>query len=146
MTKLKIDSDLIRQLAAILNETGLTELEISDNGKGLRVSRVGSEAHAVTGAIPAPSPTTEKTNPVPDNIDDNTVFSPMVGTVYLSPQPGDPPFVQPGDTVTQGQTLVIIEAMKVMNPIQAPRNGTVKVVMVDDAQPVEFGDPLVVLV
>ena len=69
----------------------------------------------------------------------------MVGTVYLAPQPGDPPFVQPGDTVAQGQTLVIIEAMKVMNPIQAPRAGTVKAIMVDDAQPVEFGDPLVVL-
>ena len=74
MTKLKIDNDLIRELAAILNETGLTELEISDNGKGLRVSRVGSEAHAVTVATPAPSPTTEKANPVPDNIDDNAVF------------------------------------------------------------------------
>ena len=146
MTKLKIDSDLIRELAAILNETGLTELEISDNGKGLRVSRVGSAAHAVTVATPVPSTTSEKTKSVTDNIDDNAVFSPMVGTVYLAPQPGDPPFVQPGDTVIQGQTLVIIEAMKVMNPIQAPRNGTVKVVMVDDAQPVEFGDPLVVLV
>ena len=69
----------------------------------------------------------------------------MVGTVYLAPQPGDPPLVLTGDTVAQGQTLVIIEAMKVMNPIQAPRAGTVKAIMVDDAQPVEFGDPLVVL-
>ena len=146
MTKLKIDNDLIRELATILDETGLTELEISDNGKGLRVSRVGSAAQAVSFATPPPSPTADETKSAPDYVDGNSVLSPMVGTAYLAPQPGDPPFVQPGDTVTQGQTLVIIEAMKVMNPIQAPRNGTVKVVMVDDAQPVEFGDPLVVLV
>jgi acetyl-CoA carboxylase biotin carboxyl carrier protein len=76
----------------------------------------------------------------------NALTSPMVGTVYLAGQPGEPPFVNPGDTVKQGDTLLIIEAMKVMNPIQAPRSGTVTAVMVDDAQPVEFGDPLVVLV
>ena len=145
MTKLKIDSDLIRELAAILEETGLTELEVSDNGKGIRLSRTVSTAPAVTLATAPPSPTIDKTESAPDIVDVNAVKSPMVGTVYLAPQPGDPPFVQPGDTVAQGQTLLIIEAMKVMNPIQAPKAGTVKLIIVDDAQPVEFGDPLVVL-
>lgn len=144
MTKLKIDSDLIRELAAILDETGLTEIEVSDNGQGLRVSRAGTAAPAVTVAA-APAAAADAA-PLPAAVDADAVTSPMVGTVYLAPQPGDPPFVQPGDTVAQGQTLVIIEAMKVMNPIQAPRAGTVKAIMVDDAQPVEFGDPLVVLV
>ena len=143
MTKLKIDSDLIRELAAILDETGLTEIEVSDNGQGLRVSRAGTAAPAVTVAA-APAAAADPAPP-PAAVDTDAVTSPMVGTVYLAPQPGDPPFVQPDDTVAQGQTLVIIEAMKVMNPIQAPRAGTVKAIMVDDAQPVEFGDPLVVL-
>ena len=143
MTKLKVDSDLIRELAAILDETGLTEIEVSDNGQGLRVSRAGTAAPAVTVAA-APAAAADAA-PLPAAVDADAVTSPMVGTVYLAPQPGDPPFVQPGDTVAQDQTLVIIEAMKVMNPIQAPRAGTVKAIMVDDAQPVEFGDPLVVL-
>ncbi|MEC7654873.1 MAG: acetyl-CoA carboxylase biotin carboxyl carrier protein [Pseudomonadota bacterium] len=140
---MKVDSDLIRELAAILDETGLTEIEVSDNGQGLRVSRAGTAAPAVTVAA-APAAAADAA-PLPAAVDADAVTSPMVGTVYLAPQPGDPPFVQPGDTVAQGQTLVIIEAMKVMNPIQAPRAGTVKAIMVDDAQPVEFGDPLVVL-
>ena len=145
MTKLKVDSDLIRELAAILDEAGLTEIEISNNGQGLRVSRAGTAAPAVTVAAAPTAPAAADAASPPAAIDTNAVTSPMVGTVYLAPQPGDPPFVQPGDTVGQDQTLVIIEAMKVMNPIQAPRAGTVKAIMVDDAQPVEFGDPLVVL-
>ena len=142
MTKLKVDSDLIRELAAILEETGLTEIEINDNGQGVRIAKGGAVAQIATAVPVATAAPTAETAPglVPD-----AVTSPMVGTVYLSGQPGDPPFVQPGDTVKQGDTLLIIEAMKVMNPIQAPRYGTVKAVMVDDAQPVEFGDPLVVL-
>ncbi|MEC8372339.1 MAG: acetyl-CoA carboxylase biotin carboxyl carrier protein [Pseudomonadota bacterium] len=140
---MKVDSDLIRELAAILDETGLTEIEVSDNGQGLRVSRAGTAAPAVTVAA-APAAAADAAPPLA-TVDADAVTSPMVGTVYLAPQPGDPPFVQPGDTVAQGQTLVIIEAMKVMNPIQAPRAGTVKAIMVDDAQPVEFGDLLVAL-
>ena len=143
---MKVDSDLIRELAAILDEAGLTEIEISNNGQGLRVSRAGTAAPAVTVAAAPAAPAATDAAPPPAAVDTNAVTSPMVGTVYLAPQPGDPPFVQPGDTVAQDQTLVIIEAMKVMNPIQAPRAGTVKAIMVDDAQPVEFGDPLVVLV
>ena len=145
MTKLRVDSDLIRELAAILEEAGLTEIEISNNGQGLRVSRAGTAAPAVTVAAAPAAPGAADAAPPPAAVDTNAVTSPMVGTVYLAPQPGDPPFVQPDDAVAQGQTLVIIEAMKVMNPIQAPRAGTVKAIMVDDAQPVEFGDPLVVL-
>ena len=143
MTKLKVNSDLIRELAAILEETGLTEIEINDNGQGVRITK-GNGVAQVTSAAPvtAAAPTVE-TAPEPVS---NALTSPMVGTVYLAGQPGEPPFVNPGDTVKQGDTLLIIEAMKVMNPIQAPRSGTVTAVMVDDAQPVEFGDPLVVLV
>ncbi len=145
MTKLKVDSDLIRELAAILDETGLTEIEVSDNGQSLRVSRAGTAAPAVTVAAAPAAPAAADAAPSPAAIDADAVTSPIVGTVYLAPQPGEPPFVQPDDTVAQGQTLVIIEAMKVMNPIQAPRAGTVRAIMVDDAQPVEFGDVLVVL-
>jgi acetyl-CoA carboxylase biotin carboxyl carrier protein len=139
MTKLKVDSDLIRELAAILEETGLTEIEINDNDQGVRIAK-GNGVTQVAATAPVTTAETAA-GPVPDS-----VTSPMVGTVYLARQPGEPPFVNPGDTVKQGDTLLIIEAMKVMNPIQAPRSGTVKAVMVDDAQPVEFGDPLVVLV
>ena len=89
-----------------------------------------------------PFPTSEVTA---HGIDGNAVTSPVVGTVYLSPQPGDPPFIKPGDTVREGDTLLIIEAMKVMNQIPAPRAGTVKEILTDDAQPVEFGEPLVLL-
>ncbi len=141
MTKLKVDSDLIRELAKILEETGLTEIEITDNGQGLRVSKAGTVAAAAPVPVVAPGAAPAE----PAATDGNAVTSPMVGTVYLSPQPGDPPFIQPGDRVEAGQTLLIIEAMKVMNPIQAPRAGTVKSILVDDAQPVEFGDALVVL-
>jgi acetyl-CoA carboxylase biotin carboxyl carrier protein len=142
MTKLKVDSDLIRELAAILEETGLTEIEINDNGQGVRIAKGSAVAQIATAAPVATASPISETAPglIPD-----AVTSPMVGTAYLSGQPGDPPFVRPGDTVEQGDILLIIEAMKVMNPIQAPRSGTVKAVMVDDAQPVEFGDPLVVL-
>ena len=145
MTKLRVDSDLIRELAAILDETGLTEIEISDNGQGLRVSRAGTAAPAVTVAAAPAVPAAADAAPLPATVDTDAVTSPMVGTVYLAPQPGDPPFVQPGDTVAQGQTLVIIEAMKVMNPITAPKTGTVVKIFVQNAQPVEFGEALVIV-
>jgi acetyl-CoA carboxylase biotin carboxyl carrier protein len=143
MTKLKVNSDLIRELAAILEETGLTEIEINDNGQGVRITKGAGVAQVTSAAPVATAAPTVETAPEPVS---NALTSPMVGTVYLAGQPGEPPFVNPGDTVKQGDTLLIIEAMKVMNPIQAPRSGTVTAVMVDDAQPVEFGDPLVVLV
>ena len=143
---MKVDSDLIRELAAILDETGLTEIEVTDNGQGLRISKAGGVPHFAAPAATAPTaaaPSGASSSP-PQGHDGEAVTSPMVGTVYLAPQPGDPPFVQPGDSLSAGDTLLIIEAMKVMNPIQAPRSGTVKEILVDDSQPVEFGDPLVV--
>ena len=141
MTKLKVDSDLIRELAAILDETGITKIEVTDNGQGLRISKGGGVTHVAAPAAPAPAGASS--SPPLGHYGD-AVTSPMVGTVYLAPQPGDPPFVQPGDNVSAGDTLLIIEAMKVMNPIQAPRSGTIKEILVDDSQPVEFGHPLVV--
>lgn len=146
MTKLKVDSDLIRELAAILDETGLTEIEISDNGQGLRIARGGTVSNVAVAAPPQAQAAPEAAAPAAAAIDGEAVASPMVGTVYLRPQPNDPPFVQPGDTVNKGDTLLIIEAMKVMNPIQAPRSGTIKAIAVDDAQPVEFGETLIVMV
>ena len=148
MTNLKIDSDLIRELAALLENTGLTEIEITDNGQGLRIAKKNAAEHKVAPTVmptasPAiPFPTSEVTA---HGVDGNAVTSPVVGTVYLSPQPGDPPFIKPGDSVRAGDTLLIIEAMKVMNQISAPRAGTVKKILADDAQPVEFGEPLVIL-
>ena len=141
MKKLKVDSDLIRELAAILDETGLTEIEVTDNGQGLRISKGGGVKHVA--APTAPAPVVASSSP-PQGHDGDAITSPMVGTVYLAPQPGDPPFVQPGDNVSAGDTLLIIEAMKVMNPIQAPRSGKIKEILVDDSQPVEFGHPLVI--
>ena len=143
MTKLKVDGDLIRELAAILDETGLTEIEITDNGQGVRIARSAGVASYVA---PAAAPASAAPDPAaPAAPDRNAVTSPMVGTVYLSPQPGEPAFVKPGDRVSEGQTLLIIEAMKVMNHIPAPRGGVVQAVLVEDGQPVEYGDPLVVL-
>ena len=145
---MKVDSDLIRELSAILDETGLTEIEVTDNGQGLRISKGGGLTHVAAPeaiAPTAPSPIGGSSSPVQGH-DGDDVTSPMVGTVYSAPQPGAPPFVQPGDSVSAGETLLIIEAMKVMNPIQAPRSGTVKEILVDDSQPVEFGHPLVVFV
>ena len=143
---MKVDSDLIRELAAILDETGLTEIEVTDNGQGLRISKCGGVTHVAAPAATAPTapaPAGASSSPPQGHYGD-AVTSPMVGTVYLAPQPGDPPFVQSGDSVSAGDTLLIIEAMKVMNPIQAPRSGTIKEILVDDSQPVEFGHPLVV--
>lgn len=148
MTNLKIDSELILELAALLEKTGLTEIEITDNGQGLRIAKKNATGHNVAPTVmptasPAiPFPTSEATA---HDIDGDAVTSPVVGTAYLSPQPGDPPFIQPGDTVRAGDTLLIIEAMKVMNQISAPRAGTVTKILADDAQPVEFGEPLVIL-
>jgi acetyl-CoA carboxylase biotin carboxyl carrier protein len=142
---------LVRELADILNETGLTEIEVERDGLRVRVARSLTPAPvqafaapvAVPPAAPAP-PTAPQAEPEAIRAGE-TVTSPMVGTVYLQAQPGSPPFVKPGDTVAAGQTLLLVEAMKTMNPITAPRAGTVLEVLVADAQPVEFGEPLVVI-
>ena len=146
-SKSSIDSDAIRELAELLNETGLTEIEIEHNGLRMRVARGGiamaapAVAHApVAHAAPpaAEAPKTSGPNP-------NAVPSPMVGTVYVAPEPGKPPFVTVGSTVKEGDTLMIVEAMKTMNPILAPRGGKISEICIENGQPVEFGQALLVI-
>ena len=136
-----MDGDLVRALAALLEETGLTEIEYAVGERRIRVAR-GGAAPAVAVSMPAPLAA-----PVPAAAAEppGTVKSPMVGTAYLSPQPDAAPFIKLGDSVREGQILLIIEAMKVMNQIPAPRAGKVAQVLVSDGAPVEFGQALVVL-
>jgi acetyl-CoA carboxylase biotin carboxyl carrier protein len=143
------DTDLIRELAALLDETGLTEIEIEHQGRRVRVARAGG-ANAVTygadSGQPEPRETTRGAARQEEFIvHPGTVTSPMVGTAYRSPEPGSPPFVEIGAKVTAGQTLIIIEAMKTMNQIPSPRAGTVISILVEDGQPVEYGEPLAVI-
>ena len=157
----KIDPKMVRKLADILDETGLSEIEVEVGDMRIRVARTVQaapiQAMQAVHALPAPaaapqvtaapaaaaaSPAASAAASAPAG---EMVKSPMVGTVYLSPQPGAGAFVKPGDKVKSGQTLLIIEAMKTMNPIPSPRDGTVQEILVNDAEPVEFGEPLVVL-
>lgn len=149
---MNVDTALVRELAEMLAETGLTEIEVEDGERKIRVSRGGGVAAAAVAmpaqmAQPAPAPVAPAAAPeapaAPDHA--GALTSPMVGTVYLAPEPEAANFVKVGDAVKQGQTLVIIEAMKVMNPIAADKAGTVKAILVENAQPVEFGQPLVVI-
>lgn len=145
MSKFDIDEALIRKLAKLLKETGLTEIEFESGDARIRVS--ADTAGAVVAAAPASSAAPALTPP-PANADApavGSVSSPMVGTVYLSPEPNAAAFVKIGDRVAKDQTVLIIEAMKVMNPIAAPHAGTVTQILVQDGQPVEFGEPLMVI-
>ncbi len=151
---MNIDTALVRELAELLNETGLTEIEVEDDDRKIRVSR-GAMAAAAPVYAAAPVPTAAAPAPVaaapaapepaagPDMT--NAVKSPMVGTCYLTPEPGAAPFITVGQAVKEGDTLLIVEAMKVMNPIIAPRAGTVTAILIETAQPVEFDQPLVVI-
>ncbi len=142
MTKLVIDSEMIRTLAALLEETGLSEIEIGEGERRIRVARNGLAA----GVAPGPAPTAApETRPRADASHPGAVTSPMVGTVYVAPEPGAEAFVAVGDRVAEGQTLFNIEAMKVMNPIRAPRAGTVAELLVENGDPVEYGDVLLIL-
>lgn len=142
---------LIRELAELLNETGLSEIEIAREGLKIRVARQ-TMASAVVQAAPATGTTRSsdglaapvKTGPDPAS-HPGCVKSPMVGTAYMSPEPGAAPFIDIGTRVVQGQTLMIIEAMKTMNHIPAPKAGTVKEILIENGQPVEFGEPLVIV-
>jgi acetyl-CoA carboxylase biotin carboxyl carrier protein len=144
-----IDAEAIRELAELLGETGLTEIEIERNGARIRVARhatavahapVSSAAPVATPAAAAPEAPAAHKGPHP-----GAVPSPMVGTVYVAPEPGKPPFVKVGDEVNEGDTLLIVEAMKTMNPITAPRGGKIHEICVTDAQPVEFGQTLLII-
>lgn len=152
MTKLTVDKKLIRDLAKILQDTGLAEVEWSEGDVKLRVSRgaVSAAAYApIAYAPPAPAPVAAPAAApaieAPAAAHPGTVKSPMVGTIYIAPEPGAAPFVKVGDTVKEGQTLVIVEAMKTMNPIPAPRAGKVVRVLVENQQPVEFDQPLMIV-
>jgi len=145
-----IDPRMVRRLADILIETGLSEIEVEHNGQRIRVAReITAAATTVYAAAPQPAPVAAPSAPaapVPDApVRGEQVKSPMVGTVYLRPQPDAEPFVRVGDRVSEGQTLLIVEAMKTMNPIASPKAGVILEILVDDAEPVEFGVPLVVI-
>jgi acetyl-CoA carboxylase biotin carboxyl carrier protein len=142
-----IDSKLVKKLAKLLEETGLGELEYATDDWRIRVARPATQAVAATvAAAPAPvAAAAPAAQPAPVAVNANAVKSPMVGTAYLGPDPDSAPFVSVGSKVSEGQTLMIVEAMKVMNPIPAPRAGTVKEVLIQNGQPVEFGEPLIVI-
>ena len=144
--KLKVDRETIQELTELLEELNLTEIEVSEAGQSVRVARM----HA--GGATSPSMASQSPEAADGAAADTSpasivgaVHSPMVGTVYRAAQPGDPPFVNVGDEVTEGQTLMIVEAMKVMNPIHAPHGGRVRDILVEDSQPVEFGDVLLIV-
>lgn len=149
-SKSGVDKDLIRELSALLEETGLSEIEIEQSGLRVRVVR-GSQFTAAApmapiSATPAMAPPGITSAAAPDPAKHpGVVASPMVGTAYLSPEPGARPFVEVGSKVLAGQTLLIVEAMKTMNQIPAPRAGTVKQILIEDGRPVEFGEPLMII-
>src|SRR6185369_11445006 len=141
-----LEGKMIRDLAAILEETGLSEIEIEKAGLRLRVARqvhVAAVHHAAPTVAAASAPVAAKKSDVSSH--PGLVSSPMVGTAYAAPSPGAPPFVKIGDMVTEGQTLLIIEAMKTMNQIPAPRTGRITQIIISDGQPVEFGEPLMII-
>jgi acetyl-CoA carboxylase biotin carboxyl carrier protein len=145
-----VDHDLILELTKLLDETGLTEIEIEQDGKRIRVARgsVAAAAPAPARAVsaPPPQPVGESASaPMDPAKHPGVVSSPMVGTAYGSAEPGAKPFVDIGSQVKAGDTLLIIEAMKTMNQIPAPRAGTVKQILFEDGKPVEFGEPLVII-
>jgi acetyl-CoA carboxylase biotin carboxyl carrier protein len=144
----KIDEDAIRKLAKLLDETNLTEIEIAnDDGQSLRVQRGGGPTVYAAGPAMAAPVAAGAAPAAAVKADDHpgAVKSPMVGTVYRSAEPGAAPFAEVGKKINKGDTLLIVEAMKVMNPIKAPASGTITAVMVNDGQPVEFGEVLVVI-
>ncbi len=154
--KPKLDTGLVRELAAILREADLGEIEIEHEGLRVRVTKPAAppvQAHAPAPAAPVAAhapPVAMNTETAvgrsePAGAPANAVNSPMVGTAYLSAEPGAEPFVKVGDKVAKGATLLLVEAMKTFNPVESPRAGTVRAILVEDGQPVEFGEPLIVV-
>lgn len=153
---MNIDKDAIRELAELLNETSLTEIEVADGDRKIRVARTATTVAHMPAATQAPifpindpgapqQATHNIAHPVSAANHPGAVISPMVGTAYLAAEPGKPPFASVGQTVKAGDTLLIIEAMKVMNPIKAEKGGKVTQILIEDARPVEFGDVLMVI-
>lgn len=147
---MRVDVALVRQLAEMLDATGLTEVEVEDGDRKIRIARKAAAAPAVHYAAPppqtaAPAPAAPAAEPAAAAGHANAVRSPMVGTAYLAAEPGSPPFSSVGKQVSAGDTLLIVEAMKVMNPITAPAAGTIKAILVENGQPVEFDQPLIVV-
>ena len=152
MAKFEMDTEFIRKLAKLLEETRLGEIEIANGERRIRIARPTVTYAQAPAAAPAPAASAPSATPTaaPAGASDHAkhpgaVKSPMVGTAYLSAEPGKPVFVSIGDKVTAGQTLLIIEAMKTFNPIKAPKAGTVAQILIDNAQPVEFGQPLMIV-
>ncbi|HEX6219020.1 MAG TPA: acetyl-CoA carboxylase biotin carboxyl carrier protein [Sphingomicrobium sp.] len=149
---MRVDTDLVRELAELLSANELTEIDVEDGDRKIKVVRQQVrhvlESSPAYHSLPAAQPTAAAPAPAAAPVEDvagNAVKSPMVGTAFLSSEPGGQPFIAVGDSVKPGDTLLIVEAMKVMNPITAPSGGVVKKILVADAQPVEFDQPLVVL-
>jgi acetyl-CoA carboxylase biotin carboxyl carrier protein len=154
---MRIDPALVRELAQLLTDNELTEIEVQDGERRIKVSREPAPVIGAAPALPAPHHAAAPALSAPpmhgkedlgaaeEEVTGHTVKSPMVGTAFLSPEPGSKPFVEVGDAVKAGDTLLIVEAMKVMNPITAPEGGVVRKIMVADAQPVEFDQPLLVI-
>ena len=140
-----VDSELIRELADLLNETGLSEIEIEHEDTRIRVARTIQAAPMAMPVAGVPVAAVAAAAPVAAADHPGAVPSPMVGTAYLAAEPGSPPFVEVGTRVAQGQTILIIEAMKTMNHIPAPKAGTVTAILVSNGHPVEFGEPLAII-
>jgi acetyl-CoA carboxylase biotin carboxyl carrier protein len=145
-----VDQGLIRELAELLSDTGLTEIEVEHEGTRIRVARTvtiaaSAPAPAYAAPVAAAAPAAAAAAPVSDASHPGAVPSPMVGTAFRAPEPGGRPYVEVGDQVRQGQTLLIVEAMKTMNQIPAPRSGKVTKILVEDGQPVEFGEALLII-
>jgi acetyl-CoA carboxylase biotin carboxyl carrier protein len=151
---MRIDPALVRELAGLLTENALTEIEVEDGDRRIKVSRAAAPVTSAPAPAPAAAPSTipvpaaaapAPPAEIPEDMQGTTVKSPMVGTAFLSPEPGAKPFVAAGDAVKAGDTLLIVEAMKVMNPITAPSGGVVKKLLISDGQPVEFDQPLAII-
>ncbi len=148
MPEFELDEDLIRKLSSLLEETGLSEIEYEAEGRRIRVARNAGSTLAPLALAPQPPGRADGTPGIGPSVESapaGAIFAPMVGTAFLSSEPGTPSFVSIGDEVSEGQTLLIIEAMKVMNQIPSPRAGRITRIMIEDGQPVEFGEPLLVI-
>ena len=148
MAKFEVNEELVRKLADLLQETGLTEIEYEVDKHRIRVAKTAAVSAYAPPPMAGPAPCAPQKPAAaggPEAVPAGAVTAPMVGTVYVASEPGAPPFVKVGDEVREGQVLLIIEAMKVMNPLASPRGGTVKQIMVTDGQPVEYGEPLLVI-